>query len=267
MRGSRPRAAGLRPLLWGLLLAALAGVAAAAVWQRLHGEAGGGEAAPGAAAAVARGAAAALPVLGRVPEFRLVGHDGRGVGLADLAGAPWIADFVFTHCVASCPMLSARMARLDRSLPAAVKLVSFSVDPARDTPAVLARYARSFAASPRWLFLTGGAGEVRRLSRQGFKLALEPGLGAAPEAILHSNRFVLVDAAGAIRATYDALDPRALRHLEEDARALAGAVTSAPGRASSTPPRRSPTRTSRSAASSGRSACGDGNGAGRRGRR
>jgi cytochrome oxidase Cu insertion factor (SCO1/SenC/PrrC family) len=250
----------LWPLLWGLLLAALAGVAAAALWQRLHGASGeaGGEAAARA------GAAAALPVLGHVPEFRLVGYDGRGVGLADLAGAPWIADFVFTHCVASCPMLSARMARLDRTLPAAVRLVSFSVDPARDTPAVLASYARSFTASPRWLFLTGAAGEVRRLSRQGFKLAVEPGVGAAPEAILHSNRFVLVDAAGAIRAYYDALDPRALRRLEEDARALASAVTTAPGRASSTPPRRSPTRTSRSAASSGRSACGDGSGAGRR---
>jgi protein SCO1/2 len=201
----------VRPLLWGLLLAALAGVAAAAFyqrWQRAAGE-----------QAAAR--AAALPLLGRVPDFRLVERDGRAVGRGDLAGAPWIADFVFTRCAASCPLLSARMARLDRALPAGIRLVSFSVDPARDTPPVLARYARSFGASRRWLFLTGGGGEVRRLSRQGFRLAIEPASGGAPEAILHSTRFVLVDAAGAIRATYDALDPPALDRLAADARALA----------------------------------------------
>jgi protein SCO1/2 len=213
-RGGPARPASLRPmrpLLWGLLLAALCGVAAAAIYQRLRE----------VPEVLASERAAALPVLGRVPGFRLVGRDGRAVGLGDLAGAPWIADFVFTRCAASCPLLSARMARLDRTLPAGIRLVSLSVDPAWDTPPVLERYARSFRASRRWLFLTGGTGEVRRLSREGFRLALEPGTGGAPEAILHSTHFVLVDAAGAIRAYYEALDPRALARLAADARALA----------------------------------------------
>jgi len=204
----------IRLLLWGLLLAVVVGVAAAAVCQRRQ--------------RVARREsferAAALPVLGRVPAFTLTNRDGRVVRPADLAGAPWIADFVFTRCVSSCPLLSARLARLDRVLPPelGIRLVSFSVDPAHDTPAVLERYARSLSASRRWLFLTGrqkAEEQLRRLSL-GFKLALEP--GAATEAILHSTRFVLVDAAGAIRGTYQALDPEALRRLEADARALAG---------------------------------------------
>lgn len=201
-----------RPLLWGLLLAVLVGMAVAAVWQRRQQ----------AARRATLEQAAALPVLGRVPAFTLVNRDGRAVRLADLAGAPWIADFVFTRCVSSCPLLSARLARLDRALPPRldIHLVSFSVDPAHDTPAVLERYARSLSASRRWLFLTGGEEQVRRLSRQGFKLALEP--GGETEAILHSTRFVLVDANGAIRGTYLALDPGALRRLEADARALAG---------------------------------------------
>jgi protein SCO1/2 len=223
----------VRPLLWGLLLAALLGVGAAAFFQ--WRERGRRE--------EELRQAEALAVLGRVPAFTLTNRDGRTVRLDDLAGAPWIADFVFTRCVSSCPMLSARMARLDRSLPAGtrIRLVSFSVDPAYDTPAVLERYARARGASGRWLFLTGNAGQVRTLSRQGFKLALEPGsagasgtagtpagagvgaggTGAGGEAILHSTRFVLVDARGAIRGYYQALDPEALRRLAADARALA----------------------------------------------
>ena len=175
--------------------------------------------------------AAALPALGRVPDFTLTNRDGRTVRRADLAGAPWIADFVFTRCMSSCPLLSARLARLDGSLPPGpgFRLVSFSVDPAYDTPAVLQRYARSFSASDRWLFLTGGGEQIQRLSRQGFKLALEAGSGggtgrgSGTEAILHSTRFVLVDAGGVIRGSYPALEPEALRRLAADARELAAA--------------------------------------------
>ncbi len=199
-------------------MAALAAVGAAALYQRL----------PRAARRASFERQAALPVLGRVPDFTLTNRDGRTVRLANLAGAPWIADFVFTRCASSCPLLSERFARFDRSLPGAgLRLVSFSVDPAHDTPALLERYARSYSASKRWLFLTGDERQVQRLSRQGFKLALEPGgaMGGAggTEAILHSTRFVLVDADGAIRGTYQALSPEALRQLAADARALAAA--------------------------------------------
>jgi protein SCO1/2 len=206
----------MRLIVWGLLLAALVGVAAAALYQRARR----------AARQASFERQATLPVLGRVPDFSLTNRDGSTVRLSDLAGAPWIADFVFTRCVSSCPMLSERLARFDRSLPpgSAIRLVSFSVDPTHDTPPVLERYARSFAASRRWLFLTGDAEQIQTLSRQGFKLALEPGgggQGGGTEAILHSTRFALVDANGAIRGSYQALDPEALRQLAVDARALA----------------------------------------------
>ena len=209
MVSPRPRR-WMRPLLWGLLLAALLGIGASAAYQRIVR----------ATRAADLERAAALPELGRVPPFALVNRDRRTVRREDLAGAPWIADFVFTRCVSSCPLLTARLARFDRALPAGlgIRLVSFSVDPDHDTPAVLESYARTFGASRRWLFLTGDAAQIRNLSRRGFKLALEPG---GNEAILHSTRFVLVDGEGAIRGTYPALDPAALRRLTGDARALA----------------------------------------------
>jgi protein SCO1/2 len=215
-----PRPAGgsarvwFRRALWGLLVAALAGVGAVAVYEQIGHDGGDGR----------RQAAAmpVLPVLGQIPDFILTNRDGRTIRRADLAGGPWIADFIFTRCMSSCPLLTARLARLDRELPArGIRLVSFSVDPAFDTPAVLERFARSFSASGRWLFLTGGESQMRDLTRGGFKLALEPAGAAGNEAILHSTRFVLVDGKGAIREYCQALDPGALSRLAADARSLA----------------------------------------------
>jgi protein SCO1 len=196
-----------RLLIWGLLVAVLLAVAGAAVWQRLGG--------------LRR---SDLPVLGTVPDFALTNRDGRIVRRADLAGAPWIADFIFTRCAASCPMMSQRMARLIRDLPPGltVRFVSFTVDPEHDRPAVLERYAQSFSAPERWLFLTGGTEEMHRLSREGFKLAVDAsGNPVNPdEPILHSTRFVLVDGEGRIRGYYEAFDEESTAKLARDLVAL-----------------------------------------------
>jgi protein SCO1 len=196
-----------RGLLWGLLVAALAVVVAATALQRARRP-------------------EPPPVLYQLPEFSLVNRDGRPVTLKDLAGAPWIADFIFTRCPASCPLMTARMSRLERELPqdSGVRLVSISVDPEHDTPQVLQRYAASFNASERWLFLTGDGPQIYRLSKEGFKLAVD----AAPEAsagtaepILHSTRFVLVDGQGGVRGFYDGFDEESMKKLERDLEALA----------------------------------------------
>ena len=165
----------LRPLLWGLLLPLSSGSR-------------GGRGLPAAAA----GGWAARAASGRrrcrcwagSPLSRSTNRDGRTIRLADLAGAPWIADFVFTRCVSSCPLLTARLARLDRALPPGpgIRLVSFSVDPAHDTPPVLERYARSFGRQPPLAVPDRRRGRRSgELSRRGFKLALEPGGGGGAE--------------------------------------------------------------------------------------
>jgi protein SCO1/2 len=192
-----------RTLLWGLLVAALVLVAGAAVWQILSRP-------------------EPPPVLSEVPDFTLTNRDGRTVRRADLAGAPWVADFIFTRCAASCPMMSLRMARLNHDLPAdpPVRLVSFTVDPDHDTPAVLESYAKSFSAPDRWLFLTGGRDEMHRLSKEGFKLAVDASSGTEDEPILHSTRFVLVDGEGRIRGYYEAFDEASTQKLRRDLEAI-----------------------------------------------
>lgn len=159
-----------------------------------------------------------LPVYGVVPDFALTERSGRTVRLEDLKGRIWIADFIFTSCAGPCPMLSQQMSGFQTSLSRApeVRLVSFSVDPERDTPAVLSEYAERYRADrERWLFLTGGRKAVYRLIREGFRLSVEE----APEdegQILHSLRFALVDRAGRVRGYYNGDDPESLRRLLPD---------------------------------------------------
>src|SRR6187397_251104 len=78
-----------------------------------------------------------LPVMYNVPEFTLIERSSREVKNQELAGQVWIADFVYTSCGGICPIMTQKMRKLQDSLPEEIRLVSFSVDPETDTPAVL----------------------------------------------------------------------------------------------------------------------------------
>jgi cytochrome oxidase Cu insertion factor (SCO1/SenC/PrrC family) len=133
-----------------------------------------------------------LPVYGAVPDFALIDQRVRPVRHGDLIGKVWIASFIFTHCPDECPLMTAEMARFQSDLAdfADLRLVSISIDPDRDTPAVLAQYAERFDADPdRWFFLTGDKGAIYQLAKEGFRLGivdptepshLSPGKGRPP---------------------------------------------------------------------------------------
>ena len=147
-----------------------------------------------------------LPSYGTVPSFELVNQDAQPFGSTQLAGKIWIADFIFTSCPGPCPIISTRMSELQKPLVKSdVHLVSFSVDPEKDTPEVLRVYADKLRKEPlRWDFLTGQISTIASLSRDGFKLGLSD--GESPESgPVHSTRFALVDRHGTIRGYYDAL--------------------------------------------------------------
>ncbi len=160
-----------------------------------------------------------------VPEFSLLEQSGARITLADLRGKVWIADFIYTSCPDTCPLETADMARLQSRWRGAsdLRLVSFSVDPERDTPEILARYARRFKAEPRrWLFLTGARPAILHLVEDGFHLAVASAAKNPQDAglIVHSPRFVLIDRQGLIRGYYDTRDPQALQRLDTDVAAL-----------------------------------------------
>jgi protein SCO1 len=162
---------------------------------------------------------------GSVPQFSLVERSGKTTTLADLRGSIWIADFIYTTCQDTCPMQTAEMAQLQEEWKdrEGLKLVSFSVDPEKDTTAVLSRYADRYKADgQRWLFLTGAKEEISRLVQAGFRLSAValPGDGNVGSVIMHSPRFVLIDKQAEIRGYYDSRDPQALQRLKADVETL-----------------------------------------------
>ena len=100
------------------------------------------------------------------PDFRLVDQDGRPVTLSQFRGRPVVLSFVYTRCPLpwACPATIGKLARIGAADPAPRFLV-VTVDPANDTPAVLAGYARQVdMANGRWTFATGDPAEIARVA-------------------------------------------------------------------------------------------------------
>ena len=150
-----------------------------------------------------------LPVLVQLPEFALQDQNGVGFGSEQLNDKPWIANFVFTRCPTTCPIQTRNLAKFQKQLRKIdggdeVELVSITVDPHFDTPAVLADYAKRMEADPEgWHFLTGSRDEIWDLCKKGFKLAVDDAPPKAPSPIMHSSRMMLVDRDGQIRGFYE----------------------------------------------------------------
>jgi len=159
----------------------------------------------------------AVESYGTVPLFQLINQNGQPFGSAQLNGKIWIADFIFTTCPGPCPMISTRMSELQKPLEKTdVHLVSFTVDPARDTPRVLLGYAEKLQAEPgRWDFLTGAQSTIYNLSEKGFKLAVSDGSEEIGRPV-HSTRMILVDRHGKIRGYYDATEADAVTKVLAD---------------------------------------------------
>jgi protein SCO1/2 len=156
-----------------------------------------------------------------LPDFSLTDQTDKMISLADLKGKVWVADFIFTNCGGTCPMMTGKMRRLQDTLPAEIRMVSITVDPARDTPKILAAYAAEQGATrDRWLFLTGDKQSLYDLCVKGFKLPLDESGGTPAEPIAHSTRFVLVDKEGEIRGYYSGTEDDDMQRLSADARKL-----------------------------------------------
>lgn len=165
---------------------------------------------------------APLPELGRVPVFSLTTESGLSVSDAMFRGKVSVVDFIFTSCAGICPMMSGRMAWLQEELRdrPEIRFVSFSVDPATDTPEVLKEYGKRYGAIPgTWTFLTGDREQIYSITKNGFHLGLE---AEGENAIIHSPKFVLVDTAGSIRGYYDSDSTDAMDILKSHALLLAG---------------------------------------------
>jgi protein SCO1/2 len=106
---------------------------------------------------------------GYFPDVPLVTHQGKTVRFySDLVkDKSVVVNFIYTHCTKACPLETANLVRVQKLLGARVGrdvfMYSITMDPKRDTPEVLARYAEAYRAGPGWLFLTGRSEDVKLL--------------------------------------------------------------------------------------------------------
>ncbi len=136
-----------------------------------------------------------------IPPLPLVTQDGRPFTFADLRGTAVAVSFIYTRCrdPRMCPLVSAKFARAQGEIGSApIRLVLVSLDPAYDSPAVLARYGRSLGADRRRFTLaTAGADTIDELaSRLGIATSV-----TAPGSIVHTDALVIIDPQGRIAQT------------------------------------------------------------------
>ena len=152
-----------------------------------------------------------LPVLYPVPPFTLTDSSGNDFSREALDGKIWVIDFFFTSCAGPCPIMSSAISDLAKSFHEkdSVKFVSVTVDPDTDVPERLHAYGKQYGANfDQWHFLTGPIEKINSLARDGFKL------GSGGQPTLHSQRFVLVDTQGNVRAYYNGTDPTDVAKLK-----------------------------------------------------
>ena len=144
-----------------------------------------------------------LPTIGPAPAFTLTAQDERRVSLADLRGKVVVLTFIYTTCVDTCPLLTAKMAALQGRLGAdfglRVFFVSITVDPERDTPAVLKGYGAAHGARfDGWAFMTGTPGEIREVAKRYGIFYKKTARGDVDHTFLTS----VIDARGRLRVQY-----------------------------------------------------------------
>jgi protein SCO1/2 len=169
-----------------------------------------------------------LPVLfEKLPPFALTNQAGEIIGNSTLQDQVWVADVIFTRCAGLCATLTKQMGQLQAALPAGapIKLVSLTADPEYDSAERLRRYADQAGAGPgRWQFLTGDKKQIYELAVDGLKFVVRentPGERQSDaDLFLHSERFVLVDKKGRVRAYYDGTDTNSIPQIVSAAKRL-----------------------------------------------
>ncbi len=159
----------------------------------------------------------------KIPPFTFMNQDSIAYSSKNLEGKIHVADFFFTSCPGICPVMSSQMQRLQemtKDIGDQYQLVSFSVDPDRDRPSVLKKYAQNHRADlKRWVFLTGAMDSIYKVGIKGYYLGMQKD-STEPGGYLHSGKFVLVDKKGLIRGYYDGTNVNEVNQLKEDLQLL-----------------------------------------------
>lgn len=163
-----------------------------------------------------------------IPDFEMISQANDKITDDIMNNKISVVDFFFTSCPDICPIMSSELDRVKEIFKEqpGVQILSFTVDPAYDTPEVLSNYAKDFNADPhQWKFLTGEKEDIYSLARCGFLLPVEDGDGSKAD-FIHSEKIILVDGQKRIRGYYDGTDRGEIDRLITEINILLGKYNS-----------------------------------------
>ncbi|RDW18409.1 cytochrome c oxidase assembly protein [Oceanobacillus arenosus] len=155
-----------------------------------------------------------------IDHFEFTTQDNETLGLNDLEGNWWVADFIFTNCTSVCLPMTYNMATLQDRLAEEeidAQLVSFSIDPEIDSPEVLKNYGQGYDADfSNWSFLTGYDFEtIKEFSITSFKNIVAPP-PTGEDQVIHGTLFFLVSPEGEVIKNYNGTDAGSVDLIVED---------------------------------------------------
>ena len=158
--------------------------------------------------------------------FSFQNQDGRTIGLNDVKGKVFVAEYFFTTCQTICPVMNDQMQRVQDAFKTEsnFSILSFTVNPEVDSVEQLKRYAIEHKAKAgKWNFLTGPKDKLYEVARKYFFLLKKSEVenqGDVGSDFIHTNNFVLIDKKQRIRGYYDGTNPGEVDKLIQDARLI-----------------------------------------------
>lgn len=154
----------------------------------------------------------------KIPDFEFISQDSVKITQEFVAGKIYIADFFFTTCPTICPKMKTQMLRIYEKYKdnPNVILLSHSIDPRHDTPAVLKEFKSNLGIKGNsWQMVTGDKAKIFEIGQKSYMVSAadDP---TQPGGVVHSGAFILVDKNRHIRGIYDGTVPAKVDNLIED---------------------------------------------------
>lgn len=169
-----------------------------------------------------------LVEIGPAPKFELINQDNVVVTNEIYKGKVYVLEFFFTTCPTICPKMNQSMLEIENKFFGNPNfgIVSITIDPVNDTPAVLKSHAELLGVrSSNWNFLSGDKTSIYDLANKGFNLYAGEN-SKVNGGFEHSGLFALIDKNGNIRCRrdnfgnpilyYDGLDKKGVRDIQQD---------------------------------------------------
>lgn len=158
----------------------------------------------------------------QIPDFEFINQDSVKITQKDFEGKIYVADFFFTTCPTICPKMKTQMLRIFKKFKdnPQVAIISHSIDPRHDTPAVLKEFSKNLGIqNSMWTMVTGDKAKIYEIGQKSYMVSAtdDP---TQPGGIVHSGAFILVDKNRHIRGIYDGTEPERVDKLMMDMEVL-----------------------------------------------